>query len=259
MGLFRRKRRDDEAKAAPEQDPTVTPTPADADEPAPATPARPAAQTAEDWGDLDPDKLGPWDSHNLPGETEFIKMGAIWLPVIEGLLLSFEFDENTGQVTGVRLGIADSSLQLQAFAAPRSSGIWDEIRAEIAEAITGQGGSADEIDGPLGVELLVQVPQADPQGRVGTSTMRFVGFDGPRWFLRGVLSGPAATDEELARPFRHLLRVVVVDRGDAPMAPRELLELALPDAPPPEPDAPDGRSAADLDPFTRGPEITEIR
>lgn len=42
------------------------------------------------------------------------------------------------------------------------------------------------------------------------------------------------------------------------MGPRELLTLRLPDdeeQPAEEP----GRSAADLDPFTRGPEITEIR
>jgi hypothetical protein len=53
------------------------------------------------------------------------------------------------------------------------------------------------------------------------------------------------------------VRDVVVVRGGEAMAPRELLPLRLPDAaaaPAPEPE---GRPP--LDPFERGPEITEIR
>lgn len=268
MGLFRRNRRDDEASVTPgaATDPAEAADDrpeGDAPQPGEASaPTRPVVETSEDWGDLDPDTLGPWDSGDLdrlPGTTELLKMGAIWMPIIDGLQLSFEVDEASAQVTAVRLGIADSALQLQAFAAPRSSGIWEEIRGEIAASITGPDASAEEVTGPLGVELVVRMPQADPAGRPVAATMRFIGVDGPRWFLRGVLSGPAATDEELARPFRHLMRVLVVDRGQAPMAPRELLELAFPDAADPEPDPEPGRSADDLDPFTRGPEITEIR
>ena len=54
-----------------------------------------------------------------------------------------------------------------------------------------------------------------------------------------------------------MVRDVVVVRGTEAMAPRELLPLRLPDATPaPEPE-PEGR--APLEPFARGPEITEIR
>jgi hypothetical protein len=87
---------------------------------------------------------------------------------------------------------------------------------------------------------------------------RFIGVDGPRWFLRGVLTGQPAvepgTDAELVALFRD----VVVVRGGDPMAPREPIPLRLPE------DVPGGPQAAQpaddpLNPFQRGPEITEIR
>lgn len=209
---------------------------------------------------IDESKLGPWDSNQVPGKGEFLRLGALWLPVIQGLTISFEMDPTQTQVTAARVMIGDSALQLQAFAAPKSSGIWDEIRAELAESITGGGGSVQERTGPLGTELLTQVATADASGRPATASMLFIGVDGPRWFLRGVISGPAATDEQAATPLRDLMRVVVVDRGEAPMAPRELLELRLPEDLPQDQEEPgEQRSARDLDPFTRGPEITEIR
>ena len=52
--------------------------------------------------------------------------------------------------------------------------------------------------------------------------------------------------------------MAVVVRGQDPMAPRELLTLTLPtEAQPVE--APDEPSAPELNPFERGPEITEVR
>jgi hypothetical protein len=88
--------------------------------------------------------------------------------------------------------------------------------------------------------------------------------DGPRWFLRGVISGPAARREEEARPLEWVFAGVVVVRGDHPVPPRDLLEIQLPEevrqaiagqAGEPEPQG--GRWT--LGPFERGPEITETR
>ena len=47
------------------------------------------------------------------------------------------------------LVLGDGSLQLQAFAAPRTDGIWDEIRDEIRAVITRQGGIADDVPGAV--------------------------------------------------------------------------------------------------------------
>ena len=44
----------------------------------------------------------------------------------------------------------DSSLQVQAFAAPKSDGLWEDVRQEIATAVAEAGGQAEEPDGPFG-------------------------------------------------------------------------------------------------------------
>ena len=211
------------------------------------------------------EQVGPFDATQVPTKEGFVDLGAIRLPGIQGLVMSMEMDQASGDVTAVRIHLGDSQLQLQAFAAPRSSGIWDEIRHEIAEGLEGQGGSSQEEDGPFGTELLVRMPGRGPDGRSVTTAMRFVGVDRSRWFLRGVISGPAAIDGEGAKPFIDLMRVTVIDRGDEPMAPRELLPLRLPQDPNVTPAVPAGApvgagvSTEELRPFERGPEITEIR
>ena len=58
--------------------------------------------------------------------------------------------------------------------------------------------------------------------------MRFIGIDGPRWFLRAMLVGAVATDAAKARPFEDALRNVVVVRGNEPLPVREPVPLQLP-------------------------------
>src|SRR5688572_20320131 len=57
---------------------------------------------------------------------------------------------------------------------------------------------------------------------------RFLGVDGPRWFLRGMISGPAAEDAEAAQQLEAAFRQIVVARGTEPMPVREQLPLTLP-------------------------------
>jgi hypothetical protein len=52
--------------------------------------------------------------------------------------------------------------------------------------------------------------------------------DGPRWFLRGLLTGPAAENPEAAAPLEEAFRGIVVVRGAEPMPVREQLPLRLP-------------------------------
>ncbi len=90
--------------------------------------------------------------------------------------------------------------------------------------------------------------------------VRFTGVDGPRWFLRGMFTGPAARDAAAAAPLEDVVRSCVVVRGSDPMAPRDPLALHLPEQVPEEvaeDEAPD-RSRV-LPPPRRGPEITEVR
>jgi hypothetical protein len=207
---------------------------------------------------------GPFDASEVDGSTGRLDLGALWIRGVAGMELRLEVEEATQNVVGATAVLGDSAVQLQAFAAPKTMGIWDDIRSEIAESIVSQGGTADEQQGVLGTELRTRMPSAGPDGRTVFAPARFVGVDGPRWFLRAVFSGRAAIDEEAAEPLMDVLRQTVVVRGETAMAPRELLPLRLPqevtDAVDDEADdeAP-GRSADDLNPFERGPEITEVR
>ncbi len=142
-----------------------------------------------------------------------------------------EADQATSQVVAVTVVLADSALQLQPFAAPRTESIWDEVRGEIRAGITKQGGTADEVDGPLGTELRTKVPVRAADGSSSVQPARFVGVDGPRWFLRGVLTGRAAVEEDAGDDLVAVLRDVVVVRGFEAMAPREPIPLRLPEAP----------------------------
>jgi len=197
---------------------------------------------------------GPWDVGDVDGPGDRIDVGALWLPRREGMELRMEVDKASQLVTGASLQLHGSALQVQVFAAPRSEGIWDDIRAEIAESVTKQGGTVDDLPGPFGRELLARIPVRTTEGRTGHRPVRFIGHDGPRWFLRGVLSGRAAVDPERARELEALFADVVVVRGPEPRVPRDLLPLTLPGRAAP------GAAAAtpSFDPLTRGPEITEV-
>ncbi|MFC8503327.1 DUF3710 domain-containing protein [Pedococcus sp. NPDC057267] len=213
------------------------------------------------------EELGPFDSSEVDGESDGrLDLGGLRIQGVPGMELRLEVDEEAGQVVGATAVLGDSAVQLQAFAAPRTAGIWDEIRGEIAESILNQGGTADEVRGELGLELRTRMPSAGPDGRTVFAPARFAGVDGPRWFLRAVFSGRAAIEDEAAAPLLEVVRSTVVVRGDAAMAPREMLPLQLPaqadgpgaDSADPDHDVP-ARRADDLKPFERGPEITEVR
>jgi hypothetical protein len=209
---------------------------------------------------------GPFDVTEVEGRDGRVDLGALWMRGVPGMELRLEIDQATQQVNAATAVLGDSALQLQAFAAPRSGSLWDEIRGEIAAAVETQGGTADEHEGGIGTELRTRMPSAGPDDRTVFAPATFLGVDGPRWFLRGVLSGRAAIDESAAAPLVDVFKAVVVVRGTEPMAPRELLPLALPrdaeaaaEAATAEADAEDEAERTSLDPFERGPEITEVR
>ncbi|MGG5258871.1 DUF3710 domain-containing protein [Phycicoccus avicenniae] len=205
-------------------------------------------------------EAGPFDVTEVDGRDGRVDLGALWVRGVPGMELRLEVEQESQQVNAATAVIGESALQLQAFAAPRSSGLWREIRREIAMAVEQQGGTVEERDSDLGTQLRTRMPSAGPDGRTVFAPATFVGVDGPRWFLRGVLSGRAAIDDDAADTLLEVLREVVVVRGGDPMAPRELLPLTLPQDAQPEAEAAQDEDAPEtLDPFERGPEITEVR
>jgi Protein of unknown function (DUF3710) len=207
---------------------------------------------------------GPWDASERPEREGYVDLGAVRLRGRDGMELRLEVEEASGRVTAATVALGGSAVQLQAFAAPRTEGIWEEIRAEIAASITRQGGTADEVPGKFGRELIARIPVRTPDGRTGHQPARFAGVNGPRWFLRAVFHGAAVYEAEAAALLESVVRDVVVDRGGEAMAPRELLALRLPDSEAGSGAVGGAEAAATverepLEPFRRGPEITEVR
>ncbi|HYI33977.1 MAG TPA: DUF3710 domain-containing protein [Glaciibacter sp.] len=175
---------------------------------------------------------GPLDEAEANPVRPYVDLGGIKILPREGLHLRLEIEEGSKRVVAIGLDYAGSTLQVQPFAAPRSSGLWHEIREQIADQIGKQGGTTTLREGPFGPELVAEIPIAAGQGAEGTTRLaRFVGVDGPRWFLRGVIAGEGAINADAAAQIEDLFRSIVVVRGSTPMPPRDLIPLRMPATP----------------------------
>ncbi|MEU6752690.1 DUF3710 domain-containing protein [Spirillospora sp. NPDC046719] len=264
----------------PEKGPEATEEPAEAvDEAAEEAPAE--AAKAEG---------GPWDSEDSFPEMQRLDFGSMRVPIAPGLGFQVNFEATQvdeegnpldGRPVAVLVQYEESAMQLQVFAAPKRSGIWDDVRRETAKDIEEEAqGQTQEGEGPFGPELLAMIPAAlteevlaempqevreqIPQEFVdqgwAPQIIRFLGVDGPRWFLQAVVQGAAIEDEEQWQVLEDVLRGVVVVRGDAPMPPRDLLELQIPkEFSEAGENGEEQGGEESFNPFERGPEITEVR
>jgi hypothetical protein len=249
--MFRRRRAESQASDA--EDPV---NPGRDDDAQAALPASPPEEPP----------TGPHDAVAPDDGVPRIDLGALLVPMVEGHELRFQVVADSGAVQAVVVAGPRAELELAAFAAPRTEGIWAEVRGEIAAELATAGGVAREVEGPSGSEVVAQIPV--PGEQPGTTRLlpaRFLGADGPRWFLRGVLTGAAVSPETPESEYlRRVFAAVVVVRGDEAKTVREQLPLRFPRevaeqiaaaAATAEP-AP---AAGDFGPFERGPEITETR
>jgi hypothetical protein len=227
-------------------------------------PDEPASTAPEAGGAPQPAAAGPWDLADAPDDgVQRVDLGGLRVPVLAGVELRVDVQDNL--VAAATFVDGASALQVAAFAAPKTAGIWAEVRDEIATSLRASGGSADTATGPFGPELRARIPvQAAGHQRPNLQPARFFGVDGPRWFLRGLLTGPAVDDAGKARRLLAAFRAVVVVRGGDAMAPRDQLPLRLPremlpEVEPPAGAEPENPYRAGADPLRRGPEITETR
>jgi hypothetical protein len=211
---------------------------------------------------------GPYDAADVPegDERPRLDLGGIQIALADEVEVRVDMSPE-GQVVSAVAVHRGSQMQVNAFAAPRRDGIWDEVRAEIAESLRNEpGGAADESEGPFGRELRARIP-GGPNGQLAPA--RFLGVDGPRWFVRALITGPAATDPAQAATLEDVFRNTVVVRGNDAMAPRDGLPLRLPKEAAEAaahaaqaqmgPDQGRFEGGDDFNPFERGPEITETR
>jgi len=175
----------------------------------------------------DREAKGPFDAAEVSGVRPYVDLGGVKIVPRTDLHLRLEVEEQSKRVVAVGLEYHGSTLQVQPFAAPRSSGLWHEIRGQIMEQLASQGARAKTVSGPFGPEIFAEIP-VTVEGQQGMRLARFIGVDGPRWFLRGVIAGKGATDREAAAEIEELFRSIVVVRGTTPMPPRDLIPLQMP-------------------------------
>ena len=183
----------------------------------------------QDDGDVDDPEFegdlfeyaGPHDVDEAPDDgITRLDLGSIRLPVPEGAQLQVEMDQNKA-VRAVHVVTPVGQLTVNAYAAPKSGGLWREVSTELAEQLRGDGATVRTAKGEWGLELLAAV---------GEVSLRFVGVDGPRWMLRGVVAGPPEAAEGSAHALYDLVRGTVVVRGNQPMPVRTPLPVELPPA-----------------------------
>lgn len=198
---------------------------------------------------------GPRDFSELPPTDAGARLdlGGMLLTPIQGVEVQVQADEASGAITQVTCTAAGGAMQVHAYAAPRSGGMWEDIRGQIRSSINSGGGLVEDVEGPFGIELRAQVRPTE--GGANLQPARFVGIDGPRWFLRAVFLGAAARPGESSETLETMLRGIVVRRGGDAMPVGAPIPLRIPDSA--RPVGEESRPRITLP--ERGPEITEVR
>lgn len=172
---------------------------------------------------------GPYDSGDVPASAvSRVDLGAMRVAGFTEMQLHFETDPQKSRFVSVLATYQDAALRLQPLAAPRSGGLWEEMREQIKGSIEASGGQAEEVEGLFGTELQAVVPAVTPEGEQVRQPIRLVAYEGPRWLLHGVFMGSAAMTDAMKELFEDVFCQTVVVRGDQPMAPGEVLAITLP-------------------------------
>lgn len=174
---------------------------------------------------------GPWDiSERKPeGDPSYVDLGPLLVRAQDGFSIQLPAEGENGQIASAVLVAEDAALELRAFAATRSGGLWDEVRDDLILEVTRLGGRSEQVDGPFGPELHIRVPVELPDGEEGFQPSRIVGAEGPRWLLRGTFLGEAGLNPSDEGILMQAFKDVIVVRGNEARIPREALLLTLPD------------------------------
>ena len=217
-----------------------------------------AALDELDWRSSGPYDISEVESIESTEESPKIDLGSLILTAVPNAELRLQVAEETGEIMSAMLVLEtqvyegfdklspveppasanqkpqtySSALELGAYAAPRSGGLWAELREEISRSATEAGGTASLGEGPFGVELRRLIPVTTPDGEEGYQPSRMWVAEGPRWLLRGIVYGQAAIEDDADSPVvadvLSAFRQVIVRRGDEAMAPGDQLPLTMP-------------------------------
>jgi hypothetical protein len=168
-------------------------------------------------------EFGPYDESDAPeDEIARLDLGSIRVPVPDGAQLQVEMDEADPRVVrAVHVVTPVGQITLNAYAAPRGGDLWAEVCGELATQLRGDGATVHSESGDWGQELVASL---------NAVTLRFIGYDGERWMLRGVVAGPPELARQSSEALRDIMRGTIVIRGSQPMPVRTPLPIDLPEA-----------------------------
>jgi Protein of unknown function (DUF3710) len=178
---------------------------------------------------VDDDLDGPFDIEDFDDPTTAelgrLDLGSVLIPMPEAGQVQVELSE-MGVPSAVWVVTPNGRFTIAAYAAPKSTGLWREVAAELAESLRKDVPKVSIEDGPWGREV-VGVSQAEPNQPAGV--VRFIGVDGYRWMIRCVVNGTPETMDTVTAEARKALADTVVRRGDTPMPVRTPLPVQLPE------------------------------
>ncbi len=108
-----------------------------------------------DEGEPEPElpEFGPYDSSAVPNDgVDRLDLGSLRVPTLKDVEIRLQASPE-GLIRQVMLVHGRDLLELSAYAAPRSEGIWDETRADLRASMVSGGVRLEEVEGDYGPEL----------------------------------------------------------------------------------------------------------
>jgi len=192
----------------------------------------------DEWEQLDASQDwrydGPFDIDEVDldaDEVQRLDFGTVVLTPFDGMQLQLQVEQATGNVQALLVMHEQSAIEIALFAAPSHTSMLADVRHDMDRAAEQAGGTMELVAGPFGTEIRRVLPVTGPDGQQGKAITRTWLAEGPRWMLRGVLMGKAATTQGQDGPAALLYEFfcnLVVRRGDEPRVPGQLIPMTIP-------------------------------
>jgi hypothetical protein len=210
----------------------------DADEDDDAEEALDDEEPLDEWEELDASRDwrydGPFDIDEVDLDADHVErldFGTVIVTPFDGMKLQLQVEQATGNVQALLVMHEQSAIEVALFAAPSHTSMLVDVRHDMSRATEQAGGTMDLVAGPFGTEIRRVLPVPMPDGKQGLAATRTWLAEGPRWMLRGVLMGKAATIEGQDGPVEMLYEFfcnLVVRRGEEPRVPSQLIPMTMP-------------------------------
>ncbi|MFD4562106.1 DUF3710 domain-containing protein [Streptomyces sp. NPDC058469] len=136
---------------------------------------------------------GPWGigDPKCPPLTQYTDLGGIHVPYQPHLEIRPVPSKGHDNIVAVNVITDQTAIQLQAYHRAEGTG-WDSARADLMAKLRNLDAPVREWAGAAGVELRAVMRVVGPDGSEDLLDRKFIGFDGPGWLLRGVVTGEGA-------------------------------------------------------------------